>query len=171
MRIEGTKLDGVLVVKLDVFEDFRGQYVETYNEDLYHQAGITIPFRQDDISISSRHVLRGVHGDSDTWKLISCLVGSFYLMVVNNDPTSPQYRQWQGFTLSETNRHQVLVPPRFGNGHVVMSDRAMFHYKQNTYYNPAGQFTIVWNDPEYAMWWPIKKPILSPRDEAGRFID
>lgn len=171
MQVEQTKLDGVLLIKLEVFEDFRGQYVETYNEELYRQAGITIPFKQDDISVSSRHVLRGIHGDSETWKLISCLIGSFYLVVVNNDPTSPQYRQWLGFTLSETNRQQVLVPPKFGNGHVVMSERAMFHYKQNTYYNPAGQFTIVWNDPEYGLWWPIKNPILSRRDEAGRFID
>lgn len=171
MQVEQTKLDGVLLIKLDVFEDFRGQYVETYNEDIYRQAGIEIPFKQDDISVSSRHVLRGIHGDNETWKLISCLVGSFYLMVVNNDPASPQFRQWQGFTLSETNRQQVLVPPKFGNGHVVMSEKAMFHYKQNTYYNPAGQFTIIWNDPEYGMWWPIKNPILSRRDEAGRFID
>lgn len=171
MQVEKTKLDGVLLIKLDAFEDFRGQYIETYNEDLYHQAGITISFKQDDISVSSRHVLRGIHGDSETWKLISCVAGSFYLMVVNNDPESSQYRQWQGFTLSETNRNQVLVPPKFGNGHVVMSDRAMFHYKQNTYYNPAGQFTIVWNDPEYGMWWPVKSPILSRRDEAGQFID
>lgn len=171
MQVDKTNLDGVVLIQLDVFEDFRGQYVETYNEDLYHQAGIRIDFKQDDISVSSRHVLRGVHGDNETWKLISCLVGSFYLMVVNNDPGSPQYRQWQGFTLSETNRHQVLVPPKFGNGHVVMSERAMFHYKQNTYYNPAGQFTIVWNDPEYGMWWPIKNPILSRRDEAGHFVD
>jgi dTDP-4-dehydrorhamnose 3,5-epimerase len=171
MKIEKTKLDGVLLIKPDIFEDFRGQYVETYNHDLYKKNGIEVEFKQDDISISSRHVLRGIHGDSETWKLISCHLGSFYLMVVNNDPASPQYRQWQGFTLSETNRHQVLVPPKFGNGHVVMSDRAMFHYKQNTYYNPAGQFTIIWNDPQYGMWWPIKNPILSRRDEAGKFVD
>lgn len=171
MQVEKTGLDGVMLIKLDVFEDFRGQYVETYNEDLYRQSGIAIAFKQDDISVSSHHVLRGIHGDSETWKLISCLAGSFYLMVVNNDPASPQYRQWQGFTLSESNRNQVLVPPKFGNGHVVMSDKAIFHYKQNTYYNPAGQFTILWNDPEYGMWWPVKNPILSRRDEAGRFID
>ena len=171
MRVESTKLDGVLLIKPDIFEDFRGQYVETYNHDFYKKNGIDVDFKQDDISISSRHVLRGVHGDRETWKLISCHLGGFYLMVVNNDPESPQYRQWQGFTLSETNHHQVLVPPKFGNGHVVLSDRALFHYKQTTYYNPAGQFTITWNDPEYGMWWPIKTPILSRRDEAGKFID
>ena len=92
-------------------------------------------------------------------------------MVVNNDKNSPQYRKWQGFTLSDTNRHQILVPPRFGNGHVVLTEKAIFHYKQNTYYNPQGQFTIIWNDPQYGMWWPIKNPILSRRDEAGKFVD
>ena len=171
MQVEDTKLDGVNLIKPAIFEDFRGLYVETYNRDLHRRSGIDVEFKQDDISISSRHVLRGIHGDSETWKLISCHMGSFYLVVVNNDPTSAQYRQWQGFTLSENNHHQVLVPPKFGNGHVVMSERAMFHYKQNTYYNPAGQFTIRWNDPEYSMWWPIKNPILSRRDEAGKFVD
>ena len=171
MLVEKTKLAGVVLIKPDVFEDFRGQYIETYNREVYQKSGIDVEFKQDDISISSRHVLRGIHGDSETWKLISCHVGSFYLMVVNNDPASSQYRQWQGFTLSEANHHQVLVPPKFGNGHLVMSDRAIFHYKQNTYYNPSGQFTILWNDPNYSMWWPINNPILSRRDEAGKFVD
>ena len=92
-------------------------------------------------------------------------------MVVNNDLNSPQFKKWQGFTLSDTNRCQVLIPPTFGNGHVVLTDKAIYHYKQNTYYNPRGQFTIVWNDPEYEMWWPIKNPILSRRDELGRFVE
>lgn len=170
MKVEKTKLDGVLLIKLDVFEDFRGQYIETYNEDAYRTSGIDFPFRQDDVSVSTRHALRGVHGDAETWKLISCLHGSFYLMVVNNDPESAQYRQWQAFTLSDKNRHQVLVPPKFGNGHVVLTETAIFHYKQTTYYNPQGQFTIVWNDPAYRMWWPIKNPIISQRDELGRFV-
>jgi dTDP-4-dehydrorhamnose 3,5-epimerase len=171
MQFTKTNLDGVILIKPDIFEDFRGQYVETYNYDLYKKNGIDINFKQDDISISSRSVLRGIHGDDETWKLISCHLGSFYLMVVNNDPNSSQYKKWQGFTLSEFNRYQVLVPPKFGNGHVVMSDRAIFHYKQNTYYNPAGQFTIVWNDPQFGLWWPIKSPILSRRDEMGKFVD
>jgi dTDP-4-dehydrorhamnose 3,5-epimerase len=171
MQVEKTKLDGVLLIKLDVFEDFRGQYVETFNEDLYKQHGIDVKFKQDDISVSSQHVLRGVHGDGETWKLISCLLGSFYLVVVNNDNASPQYKKWQGFTLSDTNRQQILVPPKFGNGHVVLSEKAIFHYKQNTYYNPKGQFTIIWNDPDYDIWWPIKNPIISRRDELGKFVE
>src|SRR6266496_344931 len=144
MQVEKTKLEGVLLIKPDIFEDFRGQYVETYNKEEYHRNGITVDFMQDDISVSTRHVLRGIHGDSETWKLISCLYGSFYLVVVNNDQNSPQYRMWQGFTLSDTNRRQILVPALFGNGHLVLTEKAIFHYKQNTYYNPRGQFTIKW---------------------------
>jgi len=165
LSVSKTKLDGVLLVRPPtVFEDFRGTYVETYNQELYHAAGITVPLVQDDISTSSRHVLRGIHGDAETWKLVSCLHGKFYLVVLNHDPASPQFGQWEGFTLSEVNHLQVLIPPKFGNGHVVLSDTAIFHYKQNTYYNRAGQFTVVWNDPKFKIWWPIPNPIVSQRD-------
>ncbi len=171
MQITKTKLDGVLLIKPDVFEDFRGQYVETYNEQLYRENGIAVKFVQDDISVSSRHILRGIHGDAETWKLVSCLYGKFYLVVVNCDKTSADFGKWQSFVLSDGNRHQVLIPPQHGNGHVVLSEQAIFHYKQNTYYNPKGQFTYVWNDPQLNIWWPIKDPLLSQRDEAGRFVD
>jgi dTDP-4-dehydrorhamnose 3,5-epimerase len=165
MQVSETKLDGVkLITPPTRFEDFRGQYVELYNRALYQASGITADFVQDDISTSSRHVLRGVHGDGNTWKLISCLVGRFYLMVVNNDPAHPQYRHWQGFTLSDANHLQVLVPPKFGNGHVVMSEFAVFHYKQSTDYDRASQFTLIWNDPALGLWWPVRDPIVSRRD-------
>ena len=171
MKIEKTNLDGVLLIEPEPFEDFRGSYVETWNKQAYEEAGIDAEFVQDDVSISRRHVLRGIHGDSETCKLVTCLEGSFYLVVVNNDSRHAQFKKWEAFNLSETNRLQVYIPQKFGNGHVVMSDRAIFHYKQNTYYNPEGQFTITWNDPEYNFWWPVKKPILSRRDEYGKFMD
>ncbi|MBF0124977.1 MAG: dTDP-4-dehydrorhamnose 3,5-epimerase family protein [Magnetococcales bacterium] len=171
MEVCPTKLDGVLLIKLDVFEDFRGQFVETYNEALYRQSGIDVHFKQDDISVSSRHVLRGIHGDSENWKLISCHYGQFYMIVINNDRDSAQYRQWQSFVLSDRNRHQVLIPPKFGNGYLVMSDLAIFNYKQSSYYNPQGQFTLRWNDPELGLWWPVKEPIVSRRDEVGHFVN
>jgi dTDP-4-dehydrorhamnose 3,5-epimerase len=85
-------------------------------------------------------------------------------VVVNWDERSPQYRQWESFVLSDQNRLQVLIPPRFGNGHLVLSDTAIFHYKQSTYYNRAGQFTVLWNDPALGIWWPVGDPILSRRD-------
>jgi dTDP-4-dehydrorhamnose 3,5-epimerase len=165
MEIKPTRLDGVLLITPPtVFEDFRGSYVELYNEALYREAGIDATFVQEDISVSSRHVLRGIHGDGETWKLVSCLHGKFYLVVVNWDERSPQYRQWEAFVLSDQNRQQVLIPPRFGNGHLVLSETAIFHYKQSTYYNRAGQFTVLWNDPGLGIWWPVSDPILSRRD-------
>jgi dTDP-4-dehydrorhamnose 3,5-epimerase len=165
MEVSRTKLDGVLLITPPtVFEDSRGAYVETYNERLYTEAGVNVKFVQDDISVSRQHVLRGLHGDGETWKLASCLYGQFYLVVVNWDNASPQFRKWASFTLSDRNRLQVLIPPRFANGHLVLSELAIFHYKQSTYYNRAGQFTIMWNDPELNIRWPISHPILSKRD-------
>jgi len=167
-KITKSKLDGVLVIEPPTnFEDFRGEYVELYNEKLYKEAGIEADFVEDDISISSRHVLRGIHGDQRTTKLVSCLHGKFYLVVVNNIKGHPQFGQWDAFTLSEKNRLQVLIPAGFGNGHVVLSETAIFHYKQNTYYDRAGQFTLMWNDPRLNIWWPIKAPIMSQRDESA----
>lgn len=167
MEVRKTDLDGVLLIKPPtIFEDFRGTYVELYNEELYRRSGIGVDFIQDDISVSSRHVLRGIHGDGETWKLVSCLQGRFYLVVVNWDETSAQFGTWTSFTLSENNRQQVLIPPKFGNGHVVLSEQAIFHYKQNTYYNRVGQFTLLWNDPKLNIWWPVKDPIVSRRDEG-----
>ena len=171
IHFKKTKLEGVLLIQPEVFEDFRGEYVETYNEEIYNKNGINVKFVQDDISVSTKHVLRGIHGDAETWKLISCHFGKFYLMVVNCDQDSPNYGKWEAFTLSERNRHQVLVPPKHGNGHLVMSNMAIFHYKQNTYYNPKGQFTYTWDDPKLKMWWPVKTPIVSRRDEIGHLID
>ena len=167
MNIEDTKLEGVKKITPPTnFEDFRGNYIEIYNRNLYQRAGVTTDFIQDDISTSRKHVLRGIHGDASTWKLITCLRGAFYLVVVNNDPNSSQYRQWEGHTLSDTNNKQILVPPNFGNGHLVLTEYAIFHYKQSTEYDRAGQFTILWNDPEIDIWWPISNPILSRRDQG-----
>jgi dTDP-4-dehydrorhamnose 3,5-epimerase len=165
LRVHKSALDGVLVIDPPTnFEDFRGEYVEIYNRALYEAAGVTYDFIQDDISVSTRHVLRGLHGDGDTAKLVSCLYGKFYLVIVNNDPASSQYRQSTSMTLSDKNRLQVLIPPKFGNGHLVLSDWAMFHYKQTTSYNRAGQFTLRWDDPSLGLWWPITDPIVSRRD-------
>lgn len=167
MKVEKTKLDGVLLITPPtIFEDHRGSYIELYNETLYKGAGVSVDFVQDDISVSKKDVLRGVHGDSKTWKLISCLAGEFQLVVLNWDSASPQYRQWESFILSERNRLQVLIPPKFGNGHLVLSERAIFHYKQSTAYDRSGQFTVLWDDPQLRIDWRIRTPILSKRDGA-----
>ncbi|KAA0677917.1 dTDP-4-keto-6-deoxy-D-glucose epimerase [Azospirillum brasilense] len=165
MKVTKATLEGVLVIEPPTrFEDFRGEYVELYNEALYRDAGITQAFVQDDISVSTCGVLRGLHGDEGTWKLVSCLSGRFLLAVVNWDPASPNYRKWETFTLSDRNRRQVLIPPKFANGHLVMSESAIFHYKQTTFYDRGSQFTVRWNDPDVGIYWPVKDPILSTRD-------
>jgi dTDP-4-dehydrorhamnose 3,5-epimerase len=163
-EIKKTNLLGVLKIKLTSFEDHRGSYIETYNKNFFIQKGIKIYFLQDDISVSHKNVLRGVHGDQKTWKLISCLYGEFQLIVVNNDMQSDEYKKWESFNLSFENKIQVLVPPKFGNGHLVLSDKCIFHYKQNSEYDRSGQFTIKWNDPSFGFKWSISDPILSERD-------
>jgi dTDP-4-dehydrorhamnose 3,5-epimerase len=163
-EIKKTNLLGVLKIKLTSFEDHRGSYIETYNKNFFIEKGIEVDFLQDDISVSHKNVLRGVHGDQKTWKLISCLYGEFQLIVVNNDLQSNEYKKWESFNLSFENKMQVLVPPKFGNGHLVLSDKCIFHYKQNSEYDRSGQFTIKWNDPSFGFKWNISDPILSERD-------
>ena len=168
LAVTKTRLEGVLLIKPPtIFEDFRGSYVELYNDEVYKNAGISVEFIQDDISTSKKNVLRGIHGDSTTWKLISCLFGSFYLVVVNCKKDSNKFGQWESFVLSDSNLNQVLVPPGFGNGHLVLSNKAIFHYKQSTYYDRSSQFTYLWNDPELNISWPINDPIVSTRDSGG----
>jgi dTDP-4-dehydrorhamnose 3,5-epimerase len=171
VRVEKTRLNEIKLIHVEWFEDHRGEYVETYNKSKYFDAGITIDFVQDDYSLSTKGVLRGVHGDTTTWKLISCPYGKFYLVVLNNIEGSQQYGQWESFVLSEKNKKQVLIPPGFGNGHLVLSKMAIFSYKQSTNYDPKSQFSIRWNDPIFKMWWPTQNPILSRRDEVGHYVE
>ena len=169
LEVVKTKLDGVLLIKLKTFKDHRGEYVEIYNKEAYKKI-INIKFVQDDISVSSKNVLRGIHSDKKTWKLISCFLGSFYLVIVNCDKVSDKFGEWQSFILTDKNRYQVLVPPKYGIAHLALTDKIIFHYKQSTYYNPSNQFTYKWNDPKFKIKWPIKTPILSERDELGHFV-
>ena len=166
LDVKETELEGVTTIQPYVFEDFRGEFVETFNDKIYRAQGIDIKWVQDDISVSTRHVLRGIHGDAVTYKLLSCLHGKLYFVVVNCDTESPDFGQWQSFILSDVTRMQVLVPPKFGNAYLVMSDKAIFQYKQSSYYNRAGQFTYKWNDPQLDIWWPIQDPIVSIRDQG-----
>lgn len=167
MKIEKTKLDGVLLITPPILsEDFRGTNTEIYHYEEYQKNGITTNFILDSVSTSRQNVLRGIHGDNRTTKLISCLQGSIYFVVLNCDENSLQFGKWQSFTLSDKNRQQVLVPPNFGNAHLVMSEHCVFHYKLDAYYDRASQFTIRWDDSRFNIWWPIKDPILSERDSC-----
>lgn len=178
LEFEKTRLDGVLLIKPETFEDFRGEYVEIWNKDEYNKLVVDkenpdkiIEWVTDDISLTLKHNLKGIHGNNDTFKLISCLYGKFYLVVINYDKDSRNFGKWQGFTLSDKNKIQILVPPRYGNGHLALTETSIFHYKQSEYYNPKSQFTIRYDDPRFNIWWPVKNPILSIRDEVGHFVE
>jgi dTDP-4-dehydrorhamnose 3,5-epimerase len=105
-----------------------------------------------------------MHGDPLTEKLIKCIYGCLYTVVVQADETKPQYMQWEAFTLTDTNRLQIYVPAFFAIGYLVMSPVGIFHYKQSAYYHETKQFTIKWNDKRANIVWPIATPILSMRD-------
>lgn len=162
MIIEDTNLKGVKLIKPTVHEDYRGTNIETWHKDNYEQLGVN--FILDSVSTSRRHVLRGIHGDDCTTKLVSCLHGTIYQIVINLDEDSDQYGQWQEFTLSDRNGYQVLLPPKHGNAHLVMSEHCVFSYKLDQYYDRKSQFSVKWNDERFNIWWPIKNPILSERD-------
>jgi dTDP-4-dehydrorhamnose 3,5-epimerase len=162
MIIEDTELEGVKLIKPTVHEDYRGTNFESYNASEYYE--IPNQFVVDSISTSRKHVLRGIHGDHRTTKLISCLYGTIYFVVLDCRSGSKTFHQWQAFTLSDRNKHQVLVPPGFGNAHLVMSDECVFSYKLDQYYERSSQFTLRWNDDQFNIYWPIKHPILSERD-------
>lgn len=163
-------LPEVTIIQPDVFYDHRGEYVETWNKEYYKAFG-DIDFKQDDISTSVKHTLRGLHGDNETWKLVQCLYGSMVLAVVDMRKNSKTYLQHNTFTINDKNRIQVLVPPGFANGHLVMSDMGIFSYKQSTLYTGAEtQFTVRWDDPKLNITWPINNPILSLRDKIANYL-
>lgn len=168
MKVEKTNLDGVLLITPPVMtEDFRGTNTEVYNKKIYNENGVKQDFILDSVSTSQRNVLRGIHGDDRTTKLITILHGSAYFVVLNLVPGHEQYGQWQSFTLSDKNRQQVLVPPNYGNAHLVMSDHVVFSYKLTHYYDRQSQFTVRWNDPRFDIWWPTNNLILSERDSMA----
>ena len=168
LAVYPTVLPDVLVIKRKISYDRRGFYAEMYSETDYHNAGITVKFVEDDFSFSKKNVLRGLHGDSKTWKLVSCPFGRLYFVVLNYDEESKFYGRWVAMEITPESCLQVLVPPRHANGHLVLSYAAIFHYKQSEYYRSADdQFVVKWNDPKFNISWPISEtPILSARDSG-----
>lgn len=164
ITVSDTDLEGVILIKPSMFEDHRGLYVETFNREDYSNNNIKIDFVRDDISTSSKNVLRGLHYDNKTWKLIHCMYGKIFFVVADMRKDSAQYLKWQSFILTSDNRHQVLVPPGFANGHYVMSNECIFHYKMSEYYDPANEKGVKWNDPKLGISWPATEPVLSEKD-------
>ena len=152
----------VYVKQPDSFEDYRGELFTLYKDRDYN-----LSFNHDKVSISRKNVLRGLHGDNKSFKLITCLAGEVLLVVVDNRPKSKNYLKWDSIILTSKNRKQVLIPPMFANGHLILSDEATFFYKwsyKGDYPDVKDQFTLKWNDPKIGIHWPISNPILSKRD-------
>ena len=157
------KIKDVKIFTPDVYTDFRGD-LWTLWKDGDHE----LKFNHDKVSTSRKNVIRGIHGDQKSWKLITCLYGEMYFVVVDNRKDSTTYKQWDWVILDDKKRKQVLIPPEVGNGFLVLSDQSVFHYKWSypgEYPDVDDQFTIKWNDPEYNIHWPIDKPILQFRDK------
>ena len=156
-------INGVVVREQDAFTDYRGDLYTTWKDNDFD-----LNFNHDKVSTSRKHVLRGIHGDQKSWKLVTCLYGEIYFVLVDNRESSDTFLTWDSMMLTDRNRKQVLIPPGVGNGFLVMSHRSVFHYKwsyEGDYADVDQQFTIKWNDPIVGIDWPIDNPILSVRDK------
>ena len=156
-------INGVVDREQDAFTDYRGDLYTIWKDDDFD-----LNFNHDKVSTSRKHVLRGIHGDNKSWKLVTCLYGEIYFVIVDNRDSSDTFLQWESMMLTDRNRKQVLIPPGVGNGFLVMSHRSVFHYKwfyEGEYVDVDQQFTIKWNDPIVGVDWPIDNPILSKRDK------
>ena len=172
MFVSPTLIDGVKLLIPGRFEDFRGSYLEIYDSEKFREAtGRDINFVQDDASVSRKRVLRGIHGDKYTTKLVTVLAGSGYALIADNRPDSRTYKRWQPFILSADNKHQLLLPPGIGNSVLALEDKMVYYYKQDTHFVDGRQFTIKWDDPDWGFVWPVDNPILSERDRVGAYAE
>jgi len=174
MQVEKTKLDGVLLVTPKVFGDDRGFFMETYNRDQAIELGLPGEFVQDNHSKSAKGVLRGLHYQSPSWqgKLVRVVQGEIFDVAVDIRDGSPTFGQWVGYTLNDENKQQLYVPEGFAHGFCVTSDTAEVIYKCTDLYAPSEEGSLLWNDPEIGIDWPVENPSLSPKDEeAGLLVD
>ena len=165
MQVSKTPIDGLLTIKPKIFADPRGMFYEVYSENRYEEHGIPC-FVQDNHSISKKGVVRGLHyqvnpGQS---KLVRVTRGEIFDVAVDIRKQSPTYGKWWGLSLSETNNFQLYIPIGFAHGFCVLSESAEVLYKCSDYYSPENERGILWNDPDLAIDWPVKDPILSEKD-------
>jgi dTDP-4-dehydrorhamnose 3,5-epimerase len=167
VKVIETKLNGCVIIEPKVFGDERGFFLETFQLERYRDlAGIDLPFVQDNHSLSSRGVLRGLHFQKSKpqGKLVRVVKGKVFDVAVDMRKDSPTFGEWEAVVLSGENMKQFWVPPGFAHGFIVMSDTADFEYKCTDYYDPADEMSILWCDPDLGISWPVDKPILSDKD-------
>ena|SRR5579862_2650927 len=171
MRIHRTELEGVLVLEPEVFSDIRGFFLETYNEKTYAAAGITERFVQDNQSRSTRGVLRGLHYQlgNPQGKLIRVLHGEVYDVAVDIRPGSSSFGKWTAVQLKAAEHKTIWIPKGFAHGFYTLSESADIAYKVTEFYAPREERTLLWNDRELAIPWPLcGEPIVSDKDRAGQ---
>ena len=175
MKVIETKLKDCVIIEPKVFGDERGFFLETFQAKRYAaEAGITLPFVQDNHSCSSRGVLRGLHFqiNKPQGKLVRVVKGKVYDVAVDIREGSTTFGQWEAMILSEENKMQFWVPPGFAHGFVVLSETADFEYKCTDYYDTSDEGSILWNDPDLNIPWPIDDPSLSDKDaNAEKLVD
>ena len=165
-----TDLPGVLIIEPRVFGDERGFFMESWNRERYAAAGLDVDFVQDNLSFSRRGVLRGLHFQNPNaqGKLVQVLQGEVFDVAVDIRVGSPAFGRWTSVRLSAENRRQFYIPPGFAHGFCVTSETALFAYKCTDVYNPAAEESVLWNDPDLAIPWPLAgEPELSAKDREG----
>lgn len=173
MIVEKTPIEGVLLVKPKVFGDKRGFFVETWQKKRYEEAGINLPFVQDNHSMSTKGILRGLHFQKKhpQGKLVMVSQGEVFDVAVDLRKDSPTFGKWFGALLTAENQHQLWVPPGMAHGFVVLSETVHFHYKCTDYYHPEDEGSIRWNDPDVDVKWPISfEPVVSEKDAKAPFF-
>ena len=170
MEVITTKIADVKIIQPKVFGDARGFFLETFEKRRYQQLlDIDLDFVQDNYSRSARNVLRGLHFQKTQpqGKLVRVVRGAVFDVAVDIRADSPTFGQWTGLELSEENKTQLWIPPGLAHGFVVLSEVADFEYKCTDYYNPQDEACLMWNDPDFAIQWPVEQPILSVKDQQG----
>jgi len=169
MNVIETKLPGMLIIEPRVFGDARGYFMESFQAERYAEAGIAGPFVQDNLSFSRQGILRGLHVQNPRpqGKLVQVLQGEVFDVAVDIRVGSPTFGLWEGVVLSAENARQLYVPPGFAHGFVVTSETALFAYKCTDYYLPQSELSIIWDDPDIGIRWPLNDPQLSVKDAAG----
>lgn len=166
MKITPTSLPGAVVIEPEVFGDDRGFFMETWNLNRYHKAGINGQFVQSNLSRSAFGVLRGLHFQhpNPQGKLVQVLEGKVFDVAVDIRRNSPHFGKWAGVWLDAESHKQFWIPEGFAHGFCVTSDSALFAYQCTRIYEPQADANIAWNDPDINIQWPIDNPSLSPKD-------
>ena len=172
MKAIETSLPGVLLIDPGIYRDRRGAFAECWRLDRYAELGITDEFVQDNVSWSSKGVLRGLHYQHPQAqsKLITALYGTIYDVAVDVRPDSASFGRWTGIELVSESLRQLYIPIGFAHGFLVTSDYAVVSYKCSNYYAPEHERSIRWNDPEIGIAWPNNDPILSEKDAAAPLL-